>query len=247
MGKEQNFDRNWHFLLQKAEEFGIKLDENQLERFNSYYDFLNEYNSHTNLVSSSAHETVMIKHFADSLSIGLLDSTIRLSEKKKVLDIGTGGGFPGVPIVIAYPETTLYAVDSVRKKTDFLTLLSPKLGISEKVEILNTRGEELLCFGINKKSLDIGVSRAVSRLNVLLEYNLPYLKIGGYFVAYKSKTCHDEILEAKNALKVLGGEVVEIKNYKLSGEERNLILIAKTASTPEKFPRKTGNPAKNPL
>ncbi|HBG48496.1 MAG TPA: 16S rRNA (guanine(527)-N(7))-methyltransferase RsmG [Cyanobacteria bacterium UBA9971] len=240
-------NKSWEIFIKKAKEFNIDLTDKQVEQFKEYWHFLYEYNKHTNLVSSAELDIVLSKHFADSLSIGLLENDLNLSTSKTVLDIGIGGGFPGVPIIIAYPELKLCAVDSVGKKTEFLSQLSQKIEITDRIEIINSRVEELIKQPDKRESFDIAVSRAVSKLNVLLEYTLPFIKVGGFFVAYKAKTFQEEINEAKNALAILGGEVIKTANYTLSSEERKLILIKKTKSTPAKYPRKTGIPAKNPL
>jgi len=244
-----NKNENWEILIKKAENFNINLTDKQFEQFKEYWEFLYEYNKHTNLVSCAELDVVVLKHFADSLSIGLLEKYLNLNTpaSQTVLDIGIGGGFPGVPIIIAYPQLKLCAVDSVGKKTEFLSKLSQVIGINDRIEIINSRAEDLIKETNKRESFDISVSRAVSRLNILLEYTLPFIKVGGYFVAYKAKTFQEELEEAKKALSILGGELVKIANYTLSSEERNLILIKKIKPTPEKYPRKTGIPAKNPL
>ena len=272
MNKNINENENWELFINKAKEFNINLTGKQVEQFKEYWRFLYEYNKHTNLVSSAELNIVLSKHFADSLSIGLLENELVLNSQKTILDIGIGGGFPGVPIIIAYPQLKLCAVDSVGKKTEFLSQLSQKIEITDRIEIINSRVEDFAervaknaggvakneggvaknAGGIAKNatpkgSFDIAVSRAVSRLNVLLEYTLPFIKVGGFFVAYKARTFQEEIGEAKQALAILGGEVIKTANYTLSDEERNLILIKKTKPTPAKYPRKTGIPAKNPL
>lgn len=236
-------NENLEILIQKAKEFNINLTDQQIKQFNEYWKFLFEYNKHTNLVGSAEFETVVIKHFADSLSIGLLQEELSLNTKKTFLDIGIGGGFPGIPIIIAFPELKLCAVDSVGKKTEFLKQLAKIINIEDRVEIINARAEEL-----NKQeTFDFAVSRAVSKLNILLEYSLPFVKVGGYFISYKAKTFLEEIQEAQSALKILGGEVFKTVNYTLSGEERNLILVRKIKTSFGKYPRKTGVPKKNPL
>lgn len=270
-----NKNENWEILIKKAEKFNIILNDSQVEQFQKYWQFLYEYNRHTNLVSSAELDIVASKHFADSLSIGLLENELNLNSPKienefslqtgqhrctnnagssaftpapqAVLDIGIGGGFPGVPIIIAYPQLKLCAVDSVGKKTDFISKLSQELGLNDSIEIINSRAEEVIKQHDKRENFDIAVSRAVSRLNILLEYTLPFVKVGGFFIAYKAKTFKEEIEEAKQALAILGGEVIKIANYTLSDEERNLILVKKIKPTSEKYPRKTGIPAKNPL
>lgn len=240
-------NNNTEILVKKAEEFNIILTDTQIKQFEEYWSFLYAYNEHTNIVSSAEPDLVTLKHFADSLSIGILEKYINFKAAQTVLDIGTGGGFPGVPMIIAFPLLKLCAVDSVAKKTEFLHKLSLEIGIENRIKILNTRAEELSSILKPEEKFDISVSRAVSRLNVLLEYMLPFVKVGGCFVAYKAKTACEEVAEAKNALSVLGGEVIEIINYKLSDEERNLILVKKIKPTPEKYPRRTGIPHKTPL
>jgi len=266
-------NKSWEIFIKKAKEFNINLTDKQVEQFKEYWQFLYEYNRHTNLVSSAELDVALSKHFADSLSIGLLEKDLDLNSPKTILDIGIGGGFPGFPIIIAYPELKLCAVDSVGKKTDFISKLSEELGLNDRIKVINSRAED---FAIpidchvgakatprNDSLFDFAVSRAVSRLNVLLEYTLPFVKVGGFFIAYKAKTFQEEIEEAKQALSILGGEVVKIANYTLSdrpgedlnvnqkdlvtGETRKLILIKKIKPTPEKYPRRTGIPAKNPL
>ncbi|MEI8390546.1 MAG: 16S rRNA (guanine(527)-N(7))-methyltransferase RsmG [bacterium] len=245
MNNNINENDNWEIFIKKAEEFNINLTDKQVNQFKKYWQFLYEYNKHTNLVSSAEADIVVLKHFADSLSIGLLENELNLNSPKSVIDIGIGGGFPGVPIIITYPQLKLCAVDSVGKKTEFISQLSQELGFNDRIEIINSRAEELS--SSNDSLFDIAVSRAVSKLNVLLEYTLPFIKVGGYFIAYKAKTFQEEIIEAKQALAILGGEVIKTVNYTLSNEERNLILVKKIKPTPEKYPRRTGTPGKNPL
>jgi len=234
-------------FIKKTSEFNVMLDEKQVETFVKYQDFLEEFNAHTNLVSCAEAEIVFRKHFLDSLAFGLIKDYVDINSEKTLIDIGIGGGFPGIPIVLAFPEIKLCATDSIKKKTDFLLQLSENLEIQNRVEVLNTRAEEAINLSGKRQNFDIATARAVSKLNVLLEYSLPFLKVGGYFVAYKAKTSDEEIKEAQNALKILGGKVVAKINYSLSDEERNLILIEKIAPTPEKYPRKTGTPLKNPI
>ena len=216
-------DKSWEIFIKKAKEFNIDLTDKQVEQFQKYREFLYEYNKHTNLVSSAELDVVLSKHFADSLSIGLLEKELDLNSAKTALDIGIGGGFPGVPIIIAYPQLKLCAVDSVGKKTEFLSQLSEVINIADRIEIINSRAEEIIKQPDKREFFDIAASRAVSRLNILLEYTLPFVKVGGFFVAYKAKTFQEEIDEAKQALSILGGEIVKIADYTLSNEERKLI------------------------
>lgn len=237
-----------NYLKQKALEFGINLDSTQLDSFETFYGILNEYNSHTNLISNANKEEVFKKHFCDSLSLGLANKYFDANKTINLIDIGIGGGFPGIPLLIAYPNLKLLAVDSVGKKIKFLDLLTKELAIDNRIELFNGRAEEL-----DKKyreHFDIATSRAVAHLSVISEYCIPYIKKGGIFVAYKSKTSDEEIIESKNALKALGGQFVDKISYEIDNNSefsRNLIIISKISKTPTDFPRKTGIPKKTPL
>lgn len=226
-----------------AKDFGLELTEDQLEQFQIYYDYMCEYNAHTNIVASTDKDIVLKKHFLDSLAFNKLPN---IPEKFKLIDIGSGGGFPAIPIAIAYPETKVFAVDSVGKKAVFLTQLAHKLDKEKQVKVYNTRAEELE--PKLKGKFHFATARAVAPLNTLAEYCLPFVKVGGYFVAYKAKTTDDEVKEAKKALQVLGGKVVKIIDYKIDEETTHkLVVIKKTKKTPEKFPRSAGAPKKSPL
>lgn len=217
-------------------------------KFDIYLDFLTEYNQKVNLVSSTEPEVIRSKHFRDSLAINSLSDYIDFNAELKVIDIGTGGGFPGIPIILEHPEFRLCAVDSVGKKLEFVRLLAEKLDIRNRVEIVNARAEELARIPDKREKFDLALTRAVAKLNIIVEYCLPFVKVGGYFVAYKAKNIEQELKEAQNAISVLGGELVCIKPYTLEdNEERNLILIRKIKPTPAQYPRKTGVPAKKPL
>lgn len=243
-------NKDWDLLISKAQEFGIVLSEKQVEQFKVYWQFLYEYNQHTNLVSKADMEIVIPKHFVDSLAIGLLKDTLGWDEKKSIIDIGIGGGFPSIPILIANPAWTLCAVDSVGKKTKFISLLAQELGISDRVEVINDRAEELAHLEQKRENFDIVVSRAVGQLSTLAEYCIPFVKKGGYFIAYKSKNYSEELEQAKKALHILGGELDSISEYNIPDvdmAERNLICTKKMKSTSVKYPRRAGFPKKSPL
>ncbi|HSA05798.1 MAG TPA: 16S rRNA (guanine(527)-N(7))-methyltransferase RsmG [Candidatus Gastranaerophilales bacterium] len=237
-----------NILKQKAAEFNIELDNEQIEKFRIYLDFLTEYNQHTNLVSSTEPETMISKHFVDSLALGLAAKELNLNRKLNFIDIGIGGGFPGIPLLIAFPEWKLCAVDSVEKKLTFIKILCEKLDISKRVEIISARAEELARNPAKRNFFDLAVVRAVAKMNIISEYCLPFVKKNGYFAAYKAKTAEEELKDAQKAISLLGGRFISKIKYTLSGEEdRNLILIKKISSTSDKYPRKTGIPTKNPL
>ena len=241
---------NWNLLKQKAEEFNIELTDKQLEQFREYSKFLYAYNSHTNLVSDAEETTVVRKHFIDSLAIGLYKDFLGWNSKKSLIDIGIGGGFPGVPIIIANSEWTLCAVDSVGKKTKFIELLSKEIGLEERIKIINARSEDLAVNAEYREKFDCAAARAVSRMNTLLEYTVPFIKKDGHFIAYKAKDIDSELKHAANALTIFGCKVKQISSYNLPEDEsieRKLILIEKQKITPSKYPRKSGIPKKSPL
>lgn len=219
-----------------------------MREFDTYIRMLDQFNRSVNLVSSAERETVLSKHILDSLEIRRLSAEIDLAAPLNIIDIGTGAGFPGMPIIIAHPNIRLCAVDSVNKKLDFIKILSEQLNISDRVEVIAARAEQLARFPGKREFFDVALTRAVAKMNVITEYCLPFVRIGGYFVAYKAKNIDEELEQAQNAITTLGGEVVSVKGYTLSGgEERNLVLIRKIAPTPDKYPRKPGIPAKRPL
>lgn len=242
-------DKNWELLRKRAEEFNISINSAQIEQFKLYWQFLDTYNKHTNLVSRTDPEIIIKKHFIDSLSIGLLKDEIKWNNPNSIIDIGIGGGFPGIPIILINQSWKLCAVDSVGKKTKFIELLAKELGIPDRVETITARAEDLAQDMSKREQFDIVVSRAVSQLNILSEYCLPFIKKSGYFIAYKAKTAEQELKEANKAIKLLGGEVRGIFPYELPNEEgeRNLILIKKNNKTPSLYPRKAGIPRKKPI
>lgn len=239
---------NFNTLREGAKGFNITLSEAQIQIFKDYGALLAEYNEHTNLVSSAEMPTVITKHFLDSLSFGLLGKEVGFDKPQNIIDIGAGAGFPGIPLIITFPGWKLCSIDSIGKKLEFIRLLADKLDITDRVEAITKRAEELAKTPEKREKFDIAVARAVGKLNLLAEYCLPFVKEGGYFVAYKAKLTKEEIEEAEKALSLLGGQHIATKAYTLpDGEERNLVLIKKIAPTPDKYPRNTGIPAKRPL
>ncbi|MDD3013761.1 MAG: 16S rRNA (guanine(527)-N(7))-methyltransferase RsmG [Candidatus Gastranaerophilales bacterium] len=241
---------NWQLLLNTSEKYNILLSDKQLEQFITYWHFLNDYNQHTNIVSSSEQKTVIVKHFIDSLSLNLLKEYLNFNAELKVIDIGSGGGFPGIPLIIANPDWQLCAVDSVGKKTKFIELLVKELGVEKRVEIITARAEDI---GHNEKyreKFDIAVSRAVSQLSILSEYCIPFVKTDGLFVAYKAKEVQEELNQASKAILSLGGKLKEVASYFLPEDEpleRSLVIVNKIRHTPAIYPRKAGIPKKNPI
>lgn len=227
-------------------ELGLDVTRKAQTRLENFEKVFKIYNSHTNLISKNDVENFFEKHIYDSLAMNLFFEKYAI-EKFKMLDIGTGGGFPSIPLAIFYDKCDILAIDSIAKKIGFVELAQKELML-EHLTPACRRAEELKFS--DKESFDIVTSRAVAQIRVLLEYSVPYLRVGGYFVAYKSLSADKEIEDAANALKVLGAEFVEKIEYKLPGLDehtRQLVVFKKIAKTPSLYPRKSGNPKKSPL
>ncbi len=227
----------------------LEISENIETSLNKFAELFLEYNAHTNLMSKNDVEVLFEKHIFDSLAINLfLDKYPSFKNNQiSMLDIGTGGGFPSLPVSIAFDNIEVVALDSISKKIEFIRSAKDSLNI-KNINPLCSRVEDLS--SSLKSSFDIVTSRAVSDLNVLLEYAIPFLKVGSYFIAYKSKNVDSEIELSKNALKVLGAKVIEKIEYKLpldSDFTRYLLVIKKEKETPKSYPRQNGQPKKNPL
>ncbi|MCT4618124.1 MAG: 16S rRNA (guanine(527)-N(7))-methyltransferase RsmG [Marinisporobacter sp.] len=233
-------------ILQKgSEELGLTLNEDQMDQFLKYKDLLIEWNEKINLTAITDEKEVMIKHFLDSLCCMTLPF---IKENDKVIDVGTGAGFPGIPINIYYPNVELTLLDSLNKRIKFLQEVCENVGL-KSVDFQHGRAED---FGQNKnfrEKYDVAVARAVAPLNVLCEYCLPFVKVGGYFVCQKGPNIDEEMKTSKKAIEVLGGRFVEKKDIKLpfSDITHNIVVIEKIKKTPTKYPRKAGTPTKKPL
>lgn len=228
-------------LKNKAEQINIILEERQIENFYKYMNLLLEWNEKMNLTAITEPNEVILKHFIDSLTIANL-----IEKDQKVIDVGTGAGFPGIPLSIV-KEENITLLDSLNKRIIFLEEVINKLEL-KNIKAIHARVEE---FAKNKKereSYDIATSRAVASLNVLLEYLLPLVKVGGICICMKGSNT-EEIEEAKNALKILGGEIEKIEKITLPETDitRNIIIVKKVKQTPLKYPRKPGIPSKEPI
>jgi 16S rRNA (guanine527-N7)-methyltransferase len=232
-------------LAKAAAEYGINLSDTQMEQYNRYFELLVEWNEKINLTAITEPKEVAIKHMIDSITA--YDENL-FKDGTTVIDVGTGAGFPGLPLKIFCPEIKLTLMDSLNKRIKFLQTVVEELGLKD-VECVHARAEEGARNKKYRESFDITVSRAVARLPILCEYCLPFVKKGGHFIALKGMQYHDEAEEAAKAIKVMGGSKTEIRPVKLPelDDKRAVITITKTMPTPKAYPRKAGTPTKNPI
>ena len=260
---------------------GMPLSEQQIRAFLRYYELLAERNKVMNLTAITEFQEAAVRHFADSCMLfsPVLDKAREeagVTESALVIDVGTGAGFPGLPLKILKPDLSLILLDALKKRVDFLDDVITALDLNNAAAI-HARAEEGVLlrwedhpFRMNtggtmdtslqqksfrnpgtilRETFDLAVSRAVAHLSVLLEYCLPFVRVGGCFAAYKSGAVDTELMEAGSALQILGGEVLEVERFRLPklGDERSIVFIKKTQETPLKYPRRAGKPGKNPL
>ncbi len=232
-------------LEEGCKELGITLDENQKKQFTDFYEYLVEKNKVMNLTGITEFQEVLIKHFLDSLACVKAVDTSRI---KRIMDIGTGAGFPGVPLKIAFPHLETCLLDSLKKRVNFLEETFQMLKL-ENITAIHGRAEEYAKNKQYRETYDLCVSRAVSNLATLSEYCLPYVKTGGYFISYKSGTVQEEVEQAQKAVKILGGKIQDVVYFQLPDSEiqRSLVVIEKIKATPGRYPRKAGTPLKEPL
>lgn len=219
--------------------------KSQKEQFNKFYDILIDWNKVMNLTAITEYEEVLKKHFLDSLSI---TKVINLKEIQSVIDVGTGAGFPGIPLKITFPHLKVTLLDSLNKRVRFLDEVICDLGL-ENVDTIHGRAEDIGKKEKYREQYDLCVSRAVANLATLSEYCLPYVKIGGVFISYKSGNIDEEIRNSRKAVNLLGGVIEETVKFELPGTDigRSFVIIEKQKSTPKKYPRKAGVPSKEPL
>lgn len=229
-------------------EYGLKYSDDMILKFTRFYKLLLEWNEKMNLTAITKEDEFIQKHILDSLSAAeFIKRFNALSVEKKILDLGTGAGFPGIPLKIYYDDLNLTLMDALQKRINFLNEVIKNLKLN-KILTLHLRAEEVPKNEL-RETFDIVFSRAVAVLPTLLEYALPFVKVNGIFIAWKGGKAKEEIKSSQNALKILGAEIAEIKGIEIPNlnEERTLIIIKKEKTTPIKYPRQSGMPKKKPL
>lgn len=232
-------------LKRKAEQLNIILDDSQLDQFRIYYEMLTERNKVMNLTAITEYEAVIDKHFIDSILIG---TVMELKRNFSVIDVGSGAGFPGIPLKIAYPNLSITLLDSLNKRVNFLNEVIDALHLTD-ITAVHARAEDGARNPAYREQYDLCVSRAVANLSTLSEYCLPFVKKSGYFVSYKSAQIQEELGQAKRAVAVLGGSIQEVKPVTLPEADitRQFVFIRKVGNTPKAYPRKAGTASKQPI
>lgn len=249
------------YIKEQFQKLSIDLSQKQAEQFLRYSELLVEWNSFMNLTAITDFEEIVQKHFVDSVAFCFVENVSRetkcgLSEEnvsretsvEHMIDVGTGAGFPGIPLKIIYPQWKVTLLDSLNKRVKFLNTVISELGL-ENIQAVHGRAEEIAQKPEHREQYTLCVSRAVANLSTLSEYCLPFIQVGGRFVSYKAGEVSEEIKNAGKAIQILGGQITEQKHFVLpdSDIQRTLIEIKKLKQTPKKYPRKAGTPAKLPL
>lgn len=232
-------------LRKGFEAWNIELSDRQIEQFMTYYEMLIEKNKVMNLTAITEYEEVVHKHFIDSLALSLAPV---FQGKGSLIDVGTGAGFPGIPLKIVFPDLKVVLLDSLNKRVNFLNEVIEGLGLTG-IEAVHGRAEDAARNEKYRERFDFCVSRAVANLSTLSEYGMPFVSRGGYFIPYKSGRVMEEVKAAEHAVELLSGRIEDTISFILpdTDMERTLILIQKTAPIPKKYPRKAGIPQKEPL
>ena len=232
-----------NYMVKRFEEEGFTFSDLQKRQFYTFYEMLIEKNKVMNLTGITEFEEVVEKHFLDSIS---LHRVFDLHKPIQMIDVGTGAGFPSIPLKIAFPEIQVTLMDSTNKKILFLNEVIEELNL-DLIEPIHARAEELAKNPAYREKFDLCVSRAVANLSTLEEYCLPFVHIGGKFVSYKSGEIDEEIKESKKACFLLGGKIKEVYKFDLKDNKRSFVVIEKVKTTPKTYPRKAGTPSKLPL
>ena len=229
-------------IIENGKKIGLDIAEKEVQNLYKYMLLMLEWNENVNLTAITEEKEIIYKHFIDSLSVNKY-----LTNKEKIMDIGTGAGFPGIPLKIFNEDLNFILVDSLNKRINFLEEVKNELNLN-KLELVHARAEELAKNKNYRENMDIVVSRAVARLRILAEYMLPFVKKNGICICMKGPNIEEEIEESKKSLEILGGKIEKIEHIILPGDlERNIILIRKIKETPSRYPRKAGTPVKQPL
>lgn len=236
---------NTSIFYRGLEKLEISLSEQQINQFLKYYEMLIEKNKVMNLTAITEFDEVVVKHFLDSISIAKYYS---LEKAGSVIDVGTGAGFPGIPLKIIYPYLSVTLLDSLNKRVKFLAEVCEELEL-QNVEMIHGRAEDFGNMADYREKYDVCLSRAVANLSTLSEYCLPFVKTGGYFIPYKSGNINEELQSSKKALNILGAKVEKIETFMLPDTEigRSFVFIKKTKNMQKKYPRKAGLPSREPL
>lgn len=232
-------------LIEGAKQLGIDLSDKQVEQFMRYKELLQEWNEKMNLTAITEDREVITKHFLDCMTI---NKALEMKNQKTVIDIGTGAGFPGLVIKIAFPHLEVTLVDALKKRLNFLEVVIEELGL-EGIKCIHSRAEDLGKNKVYREGFDICASRAVANLAVLSEYTLPFVKIDGYLIALKGQKLDEELEQGQKAIQILGGQLEEVvyTGVPFTDLDHKIAKIKKVKSTSTKYPRKAGEPTKSPL
>lgn len=238
-------EQNILLLTESCKKVGITLTDKQSEQFLVYYDLLVEKNKVMNLTAITEYQEVVLKHFVDSLS---LVRAVDIYQFTRMIDVGTGAGFPGIPLKIAFPHLNVVLLDSLNKRVKFLNEVIERLGL-EHITAIHARAEDAAANRLYREQFDLCVSRAVANLSSLSEYCIPFLKKDGLFISYKSSNIEEELHSAGRAISILGGKLLEKQEFYLPNSDigRAFVIIKKEKTTPSRYPRKAGLPSKEPL